>query len=119
MNAATTQTILEEAPQADSPFVVVMKLWARWMTLTDKQQAGGWAHPQDVKEFMRAGEAVDAMVSDLPSSHRWAIYRAYGIATVWRFPALSLADVVIEAEQILTPRMLRNVDVKRYFSETH
>jgi hypothetical protein len=115
MNAPTTQAILEEAPQADSPFVVVMKLWARWMTLTDRREAGGWAHPQDVKEFMRAGEAVDAMVNDLPSAQRWAIYRAYGIATVWRFPNLPLAEVVIEAEQILTPKMLRNVDVKRYF----
>jgi hypothetical protein len=112
------QAALEEAPQADSPFVVVMKLWARWMTLTDRQQSGGWAHPQDVKEFMRAGEAVDTMINDLPSSHRWAIYRAYGIATVWRFPALSLADVVIEAEDILTPRMQRNVDVRRYFVDS-
>jgi hypothetical protein len=119
MNAPTNQAILEEAPQADSPFVTVMKLWARWMTLTDRQHAGGWAHPQDVKEFMRAGEAVDTMVNDLPSSHRWAIYRAYGIATVWRFPSLPLADVLIEAEEKLIPRMLRNFDVKRYFSETH
>ena len=115
---APEQAILEEAPQADRPFNVVMKLWARWMTLTDRQHAGGWAHPQDVKEFMRAGEAVDTMVNDLPSSHRWAIYRAYGIATVWRFPSLPLADVLIEAEEKLTPRMLRNVDVKRYFVDS-
>lgn len=30
--------ILEEAPQADSPYVTVMKLWARWMTLTDRRE---------------------------------------------------------------------------------
>lgn len=115
MNASAVPAVLEEAPRADSPFVVVMKLWARWMKLSDRREAGGWAHPQDVKEFMRAGEAIDAMINDLQSAHRWAIYRAYGIATVWRYPNLPLADMVVEVEQILTPKMLLNVDVKRYF----
>lgn len=107
--------IVEEAPQADSPFVIVMKIWARWMTLRDRREPGGWAHPQDVKEFMRTGEAIDAMVNDLSSEHRWAVYRAYGIATIWRYPQLSLADVIVEVELKMMPKMLKNVDVKRYF----
>lgn len=113
---AVEKIIVEEAPKADSPFVTVMKLWARWNTLADRKEAGGFSHPQDVKEFMRTGEAVEAMVNDLPSVNRWAIYRAFGISTVWRFPHLSLPGALIEAEEILTPKMLRNVDVKRYFN---
>jgi hypothetical protein len=35
---APEQAILEEAPQADSPFITVMKLWARWMSLTDRRE---------------------------------------------------------------------------------
>jgi hypothetical protein len=107
--------VLNEAPQADSPFVTVMKLWARWNSLADRKESGGWSNPQDVKEFMRTGEAVEAMVYDLPSVNRWAIYRAFGIATVWRFPHLSLPDALLEAETKLTPKLLENVDTKRYF----
>jgi hypothetical protein len=113
---AVEKIVVEQAPNADSPFVTVMKIWARWNTLADRKESGGWSHPQDVKEFMRTGEAVEAMVHDLPSVNRWAVFRAFGIATVWRFPHLSLPDALLEAEEMLTPKMLHNVDTKRYFN---
>lgn len=104
-----------EAPQADSPFVTVMKIWVRWMSLADRQESGGWSNPQDCKEFMRTGEAVDAMINDLPRIQWWAIRKAHGISTVWRYPDASLADELLSAEAVLTPKMLRNVDTRRYF----
>lgn len=114
MNEAT-DTRLEKAPDADSPYNMVMKTWARWMQLDDKPHPTGEANPQDVKEFMACGEAVDTMVNDLAIHYRWAIRRAYGLTTAWIYPERSLADTLVAAELILTPKMLRNVATRRYF----
>lgn len=65
---------------------------------------------------MACGEAVDIMVSDLPMHQRWAICKAFGLATVWRFPDVSFADALLAAEAILTIKMLKNVATKRYFN---
>jgi hypothetical protein len=108
--------VTQAAPERDTPFNVVMKIWARWMTLADRQEPGGWGHPQDIKEFMRTGEAVDAMIDDLPRVQWWAVRKAHGIATVWRFPDLSFADAMAEAEEKLTAKMLLCVDTRRYFN---
>lgn len=108
--------MIEQAPDRDSPFNTVMKTWARWMHLADHQHSEGNANPQDVKEFMACGEAVDAMVSDLPIHQRWAIRKAFGLATVWRFPGIALESAFDEAEKKLTPRMLKNVATRRYFN---
>lgn len=104
-----------EAPDANSPYNTVMKTWARWMRLDDKPHPTGEANPQDVKEFMACGEAVDAMVGDLPIHYRWAIRRAYGLATAWIYPDKSLADTLVAAESILSAKMLKNVATRRYF----
>lgn len=108
--------ISHDAPTPDSPYNAVMKVWARWMTLVDRQEPGGWSHPQDAKEFMRTGEAVDAMINDLSRVQWWAVRKAHGIATVWRFPELSFADALAEAESKLTEKMLKCVDTRRYFN---
>lgn len=107
--------IIAQAPDADSPYNAVMKTWARWMTLADHQHSEGNANPQDVKEFMACGEAVDTMVDDLPIHYRWAIRRAYGLATAWIYPEKSLADTLVAAEAILSVKMLKNVATRRYF----
>jgi len=114
MNAMPGHTI-EVAPEADTPYNRVLKTWARWMTLNDRQVSDGMSHPQDVKEFMACGEAVDVMVNDLPALERWAIRKAMGLATVWIFPDRSFPDAVVAAETILFPKMLKNVATKRYF----
>ena len=110
---------IEKSPESDSPYNRVMKTWARWMTLVDQQHSEGNANPQDVKEFMACGEAVDVMVNDLPIAHRWAIRKAYGITPditrVWRFPSISVEGAILDAEQMLTPKMKKNVATKRYF----
>lgn len=103
------------APERDSPYTAVMKTWARWMHLDDKQHPTGDAYPQDVKEFMACAEAVEAMVNDLHISQWWAIRKAYGFATQWRFPEKSYEDALLAAEAILTVKMIKNVDTRRYF----
>lgn len=108
--------VMLEAPDSDTGFNRVMKVWTSWMSLADRQESGGWSHPQDAKEFMRTGEATDVMINDLPRAQWWAIRKARGIATVWRFPDLSLMDQMAAAETTLTAKMLINVDTRRYFN---
>ena len=104
-----------QAPDRDSPYDRVMKVWASWMSLQDRQEPGGWSHPQDAKEFMQTGQAVDTMIDDLPRVQWWAVRKARGITTVWRFPEQSLADAMFEAEVTLTRKMRLHVDTRRYF----
>jgi hypothetical protein len=110
---AANQT--EKAPKADTPYSAVMKTWARWMSLADEQHSHGLANPQDVKEFMACGEAVDVMIDELPIHYRWAIRKAFGLATAWIYPDKSLADTLVAAEAILSVKMLKNVATRRYF----
>lgn len=103
------------AGERDSPFNKVMKIWARWMTLADQQHSNGWAHPQDVKEFMACGAAVEIMIDNLPRIQWWAVRKAFGIATVWRFPEHSYEQALEEAERALSRAMQRNIATRRYF----
>jgi hypothetical protein len=112
--AECTAEILK-APERDTPFVRAMNVWASWITMKDRQEAGGWSHPQDAKDFMNTGEAVEVMINDLPRLLWWAVRRSRGIATVWIFPEHSLLDAVGEAELILTPKMRNHLATRRYF----
>ena len=98
-----------------TPFNQVMTIWTQWITLRDRNEPGGYAHPQDVKDFMRVGEAVEAMVNDLPRHLWWAIRKSRGISTVWLFPNLSLMDALEEAENKLVPKMQQHIVTRRYF----
>lgn len=115
MIAVQHEVGMQAAPERDTPYNMVMKVWTSWMSLADRQEPGGWSHPQDAKEFMRTGEAVDAMINDLPRVQWWAIRKAHGIATVWRFPDMSLADALQDAEAVLLIKMQKCVDTRRYF----
>lgn len=107
---------IEAAPERESPYNRTMAVWVSWMKLKDCQTTGGWGHPQDSKEFMTAGEAVDVMIDDLPRIQWWAIRKAHGITTVWRFPDHSFADALAEAEEKLTPKMRNNLATRRFFN---
>lgn len=101
-----------------SPYARCMKVWASWLTLSDRQQGGGFSHPQDAKEFMRTGEAVEAFVNDLPRVQWWAVRKAAGVSpAVWRFPETSMADALEQAEITLTVKLRNNRDTMRYFNE--
>lgn len=117
MNSIAEKVFVEEAPQADSPFNVVMKTWAAWMRLKDQPSStGGSAADQDTKEFMAIGEAVSVMVCDLSTHERWAIRRSFGVCDVWIYPQISLPDTLSRAEEILMPKLKKNIATKRYFS---
>jgi hypothetical protein len=117
MKIAETAVIPQTPPERDTSFNRVMKVWASWITLSDRQESGGWSHPQDAKEFMRTGEAVEVMINDLPRVQWWAIRKAHGVApAVWRFPETSMADALEQAEVTLTPKMRNNIDTRRYFN---
>ena len=108
--------VIEAAPTRDAPFHRAMTVWVNWMKLNDQQTSSGLGHPQDSKDFMKAGEAVEVMINDLPRVHWWAIRKAHGITTVWRFPDRSLPDALAEAESILTPKMRNNLATRRFFN---
>lgn len=100
----------------DTPYQRVMAIWRSWISLADRQEPGGWSHPQDAKEFMRTGEAVEAMVNDLPRVQWWAVRKAAGVSpAVWRFPNANYEQELASAEVTLTAKMQRNVDTRRYF----
>lgn len=104
------------APTRNAPFAAIMKVWASWITLKDSREVGGFSHPQDAKEFMCTGEAVEVMINDLPRVQWWAIRKANGVApAAWRFPDTSMADALEDAETTLTAKMRRNLYTRRYF----
>lgn len=107
---------ISSAPVSDRPFDVVMRIWALWMNLKDAQHSAAEAPSQDTKEFMALGEAVMAMVDDLPRQQWWAVLRSRGICTVWRFNEASFPDALAAAEEALTPKMRKNVATRRYFN---
>lgn len=107
--------VISEAPKADRPFDIVMGIWARWMHLADHQHSEVEGNPQDTKEFMALGEAVSAMVDDLPRVQWWAVLKSRGICTVWRFPNDSLMDALADAEEALMPKLVKHVATRRYF----
>lgn len=107
----------EAAPERDSPFNQALAVWASWISLADRQEAGGWSNSQDTKDFMKTGEAVETMINDLPRVQWWAVRKSRGIATVWRFPELSLADAMADAETTLTPKLRNNLATRRFFKD--
>ncbi len=110
------QPIPQTPAERLTPYARCMKIWASWITLKDQKEAGGWSHPQDAKEFMRTGEAIEAFVNDLPRVQWWAVRKAAGVApAVWRFPDTSLADALEDAEATLTVKLRNNRDTARYF----
>lgn len=116
MIAIKHDTDTQGAPAPDAPYVRVMKTWARWMTLADRQEVGGWAHPQDVKEFMRCGEAVDSMVNDLPRTQWWAVRKAYGFAPRAPYDPETMETALLQAATVLERKMQNNIATRIYFN---
>lgn len=101
---------------AQCPLDVCLDIWARWSTLSDYQVTTGCANEQDIKDFMRAGEAVEAMINSLTRCQWWAIRKSKGICTAWIFNDTIFADVLCEAEAILEPKMRKHIATRRYFN---
>jgi hypothetical protein len=99
----------------ETPYKRLMDIWQRWVSLSDRQCSDGDANLQDTKDFMRAGEAVETMINDLPRYQWWAIRKARGISTVWLFQNLNLLDALADAEKNLTPKMRQHIATRRFF----
>jgi len=105
-----TESFIEQ-----TPFNRLMDIWVRYVSLSDRADPDGDSNLQDTKDFMRAGEAVEAMINDLPRYQWWAIRKSRGISTVWLFPNLSILDALDAAEKILTPKMSQHIATRRFF----
>jgi hypothetical protein len=110
------QAAAQEVAVKESPFVHVMGIWVRWVSLKDFAHTTGDSNLQDMKEFFKAGEAVEGMINDLPRRLWWAIRKCKGISTAWLFPNHPLQAAITEAEQILLPKMKNHIATRRYFS---
>jgi len=49
----------------------------------------------------RINESVDAAVNDLDPGHRAAIYRCYGLSSVFRFPRGNYENLLLESHDLL------------------
>ncbi len=109
-------TVLElEAFQRKDPVDMCLDLWARWNALADHQVSAGHGNPQDTKEFMQAGEAIEAMINGLARREWWAIRKARGICTVWIFKDEYYQDALAEALDILEPKLRMHIATRKFF----
>lgn len=63
----------------------------------------------------KAGEAVDVVVNSLPAHMCWAMKKACGFASVWRFPSLIFEDVVVDARRELENKLKNNVATRVFW----
>jgi hypothetical protein len=65
---------------------------------------------------IKVAEAVETMIFDLPRHYRWAIMKRCGVSpSVWRYPNLTYADVLRDAESVLTEKMKKHFATAHYF----
>ncbi|MFD2271392.1 hypothetical protein ACFS07_10330 [Undibacterium arcticum] len=84
--------------------------------MKDFQHSDGDGNLQDTKDFMRAGEAVEAMINDLPRHQWWAIRKKQGHQHRLDIPApLSAGYIGAGRKKILTPKMQNHIATRRYF----
>jgi hypothetical protein len=97
------------------PIDKLLRIWQDFNSLADSARSGGYANPQDVKDFMRVGEAVEAMISDLKRHQWWAIHKSRGICTAWIFKDAIYEDALAQAREALEKKMRAHMATARYF----
>jgi len=116
MRKASTGARVEAAFDNREPVDKVLDIWADYISLRDSSEPGGYSNPQDVKDFMRLGEAVEAMINNLKRHQWWAIRKSKGICTQWIFKDAIYEDALGQAKKILIEKMRQNLVTARYFS---
>lgn len=106
------------------PVDLCLEIWKHWMAGDSDRDLGaktmrglsgeGDGHGVDLHEAQQASDikiaqATDAMISGLSRMHVWAIYRACGLASVWKFTGISLQDAAAEARIELKARLSKNI----------
>lgn len=97
------------------PIDRLLDIWASYMTLRDTGVSSGHENPQDVKDFMTLGEAVEVMVNDLRRHQWWAVRKSRGICTQWIFKDVIYESALLQAKEILEKKMRGNIACARYF----
>lgn len=98
------------------PLDKLLTIWTEFISLRDSNEPGGFANPQDVKDFMRIGEAVEAMINDLRRHQWWAIRKSRGICSVWMFKDAIYDDALSQAREILEKKLRTHIATARYFN---
>lgn len=99
-----------------APIDKLLTIWAEFISLRDSQVSTGLANPQDVKDFMRIGEAVEVMINDLKRHQWWAVRKSRGICSVWVFKDQHYEAHLTEAREILEKKMRVHIATARYFN---
>lgn len=110
-----------------TPLDVCLDLWLRWQHRPDvglgwrgrsvSLESDSAASSDQLYDRMdnQTAEAMEVMIGDLKVQHNWAIKKRCGLSTVWRFPSLVFADVLIDAEMELEKKMKINLATRNYF----
>lgn len=113
---------------SESPLEICLAIWLEWQRRDDTSigwrgrsamlVGDGCASSQQLYDSMDndTAQAVDAMVSSLPTHLVWAIRRRCGLSTVWRFPSLIFADELIKAEIELEKKLKNNIATRTFFN---
>lgn len=114
--------------QKESPLELCLAIWLQWQRRDDtcigwhrrSAMLEGDAHADSQQLYdnldNNAALAVDTMISDLrPVQLIWAIRRRCGLASVWRFPSLVFADVLVDAELELEKKLKNNIATRTFF----
>lgn len=98
-----------------------LDVWADWMRKDDRdlgiqrQKGESDGDPAEARHFNDIAEATDAMMQSLILRHRWAIWKKFGVSTVWRFPNADLAESFAEAVAALEPLLRKNLATRMQF----
>jgi len=117
-------------PSAD-PLELCLATWTAWMQRADRDlgikgmtlisaERDSYESESDsdsvyVKRDNEIAGAVDASISSLCTSHRWAIFRKQGVATAWRFPNLDYMAETLDATQQLENKLRVNLATRSLF----
>ena len=99
--------------------VILLEDWAEWMRGYSPVRgysnhtvglSNGYGSSTTFEDMCESSDsivckAIDAELDSLVPSHRAAINRRYGVASVFRFPRMNYADCLIQAHEQLIERL--------------
>jgi hypothetical protein len=125
---------VESAPKRDG-LAVCLECWRSYMNSEDKaltasrmKLEGGLDDSDTIPEGYESdpygdqhkadlaiGEATNAMINDLKPAHTWAITKACGFSTVWRFPSVNYVTALAAAHAALEEKLRRHIATATLF----
>lgn len=124
------QDVKADAWVRPDPLDYCLAAWKDWIASTGQRNLGARimgglvgdadGHGYDIHEAqhshdMQIGAATDAMIDSLSRLHAWAIYRACGVSTAWRFPNADWMETANEARAELIEKLKKNECTRNLF----